>query len=455
MRVVSLFAGIGGFDLGFSRAGFQIVAHVEKDANCCKLLASKWPGAVALDDVCMAGAHNLPPCDVVTFGFPCQDLSVAGKRAGLKGERSGLFYEATRIIRELRPAWALFENVPGLLSSAGGADFAAVLAEMGECGYNGAWRVLDAQWLGVAQRRRRVFGLFTRLDSGAERCAEILSIGESLRGHPAPCREAGEGVARGFETGPNGGRFADVAPTMDCRAKDGPIRNQLEVGALIPAVARTVSCNTARGGIPLSNGLDGALIPSVCGTLNASAAGTSRPAGQCNEHDFCVPVVAGCLQERDAKGANSDTKPGHLVPVAIQDIRGMDKKQNGAGFNQRGTAYAVDAMATQGVAVSVPVAGCLEIRGRDGDRQLEARYDGTSNALRTANGGRDGMGVGGVHWGMQVRRLTPTECERLQGFPDGWTAGFSDSTRYRMLGNAVCVNVSEWIARRIKEKGAE
>lgn len=194
MKVVSLFAGIGGFDLGFERAGFEIVAHVEKDDNCRKLLAARWPTAVALDDVCQAGAHNLPACDVVTFGFPCQDLSVAGKRAGLKGSRSGLFYEATRIINELRPAFCLFENVPGLLSSEQGRDFANVLLELDRIGYNGAWRVLDAQWLGVAQRRRRVFGLFSRLDSGAERCAEVLSIAESLRGHPAPCRETGEGI---------------------------------------------------------------------------------------------------------------------------------------------------------------------------------------------------------------------------------------------------------------------
>ncbi len=221
-RVISLFAGVGGFDLGFERAGFQIVAHVEKDAKCRELLKAKWPDAVALDDVCTAGKHNLPECDVITFGFPCQDLSVAGKRAGLQGSRSGLFYEATRIIRELRPAWALFENVPGLLSSGGGRDFAAVLREMDECGYCGAWRVLDAQWFGVAQRRRRVFGLFTRLDSGAERCAEILSISESLRGNPAPSREAREGItgtaAQCFEPrSPDGCArlVGDIAPTLN------------------------------------------------------------------------------------------------------------------------------------------------------------------------------------------------------------------------------------------------
>ena len=98
MRLVSLFAGIGGFDLGFERAGFRTVATVEIDANCQRLLAERWPDAVHLDDVRTAGRHNLPECDVITFGFPCQDLSVAGKREGLKGERSSLFYEAAKIV---------------------------------------------------------------------------------------------------------------------------------------------------------------------------------------------------------------------------------------------------------------------------------------------------------------------------------------------------------------------
>jgi len=296
-RVISLFAGIGGFDLGFQRAGFEIVAHVERDAKCRELLADKWPNAVALDDVCTAGAHNLPPCDVVTFGFPCQDLSVAGKRAGLSGGRSGLFYEATRIINELKPAFCIWENVPGLLSSDRGRDFWRVLRQMDEIGYHGAWRTLDAQWFGVAQRRRRVFGLFSRLDSGAERCAQVLSIGESLRGHPAPRRETGK-----------------VAPC-----------------------------------------------------LAASGAGAGRTGNERTELDFCIE----------------------------QSV--MPTLRDGASQDGRGTE----------------------------------------------------RNTGLAHVGMAVRRLTPTECERLQGFPDGWTAGFADSTRYKMLGNAVCVNVSEWIAKRM------
>lgn len=380
MKVISLFAGIGGFDLGFERAGFEIVAHVEKDANCLKLLASKWPAAVALDDVCTAGAHNLPPCDVITFGFPCQDLSVAGKRAGLAGGRSGLFYEATRIINELQPAYCLFENVPGLLSSDEGRDFARVLLEMERIGYHGAWRCLDAQWLGVAQRRRRIFGLFSRLDSGAERCAEILSLQESLCGHPAPRRETGQGVAGCLES------------------------------------------RTEGGGFP---GTDGAcawhVVPSVAGCLAAGAHPGSYN-GQDAHNDMLIPT----------KGADSETKPGHLVPVAFGGnvARKLNARHDSSPCADRG----MDVVA---------------VAFHPGNLCRRAGAEPSTDSFPTLGAATLGDQAPHVAASMQVRRLTPTECERLQGFPDGWTEGFSDSTRYKMLGNAVCVNVAEWIAKRM------
>ena len=321
-RVVSLFAGIGGFDLGFERAGFTVVAQVEKDKRCRELLAAKWPDAAILDDVCTAGAHNLPACGVITFGFPCQDLSVAGKRAGLAGGRSGLFYHATRIINELNPAYCLFENVPGLLTSSKGNDFRLVLTGMDRLGYSGAWRVLDAQWLGVPQRRRRVFGLFSCLDSGAERCAEILSLPESLRGHPPPGRKAEEESPSPFAFG---------------AGADRKHVNRIDDDSRI--ATQTIGfTQSSFGG-----------YREGCGTLRASG---------------------GDL------GGGSET-------LIVDAIVSADNPRN-----------------------IVPVR-------------------------------------------MAVRRLTTTECERMQGFPDGWTARFSDTVRYRMLGNAVCVNVAERIARRM------
>jgi DNA (cytosine-5)-methyltransferase 1 len=445
MRVVSLFAGIGGFDLGFERAGFEIVAHVEKDAHCRKKLATRWPNAVTLDDVCTAGAHNIPPCDVITFGFPCQDLSVAGKRAGLKGKRSGLFYEATRIIRELQPAWALFENVPGLLSSEGGADFAAVLAEMGERGYHGAWRVLDAQWFGVAQRRRRVFGLFTRLDSGAQRCAEILSIPENLRGNPAPCREAGQRVAGSLESRVDGGGF----PGTD--------------GA---CAGHVVSCPITGNPYGDHESRESLLIPAAAGCLAAGAHPGSYN-GQDAHNDMLIPQICGALT---AKGPTANGAPevdgNHYMPVAFGgDVaRTLNARHDSSPCADRG----MDVVAVpvtmresgQGFWMEDDKAGTLRAEGENRPSRpsnVVAQVQWASGGGKVHNPTAQALRSGAEHnyqfaqLGMQVRRLTPTECERLQGFPDGHTAGFSDSTRYKMLGNAVCVNVAEWIAKRLME----
>lgn len=196
MRFGSLFAGAGGFDLGFEAAGLTCAFQVEIDKTANEVLANRWPDVPKFTDVREVGSSNLPGCDVLVGGFPCQDLSVAGKRGGLEGgTRSGLFYELARIACELRPRFVVWENVPGLLSSDNGRDFARVLRHLGDCGFHGGWRVLDARFFGVAQRRRRVFGVFARGRSGAESCAEILALREGVRGHSAAGGKAGEGVA--------------------------------------------------------------------------------------------------------------------------------------------------------------------------------------------------------------------------------------------------------------------
>lgn len=369
MKMISLFAGIGGFDLGFSRCGFDVVAHVEIDANCRKLLKSYWPGAISHDDVRSAGKSNLPPCDLITFGFPCQDLSIAGKRVGIAGSRSSLFAEALRIADELNCPWILFENVPGLLmnresQNEGDEDFGGrdngdsgssgpiqpswmgtLLAAVGKRGYAGAWRVLDAQWFGLAQRRRRVFGLFTRHDIGAKACAEILSITESLQGNPQARGQSKQAFAGTASPGIGNGCRQNIVGTLDTQCGSGKLTHQSIV----------------------------------------------------NNH------IIGTITSRmfNALGAR-DVEEGALVPVSV-DIRN----------------HTVSNV-------------CHTISSRN-DMQAGAVFD--SNA-----------------WG--VRRLTPLECERLQGFPDHWTGAFSDSIRYKMLGNAVAVPCAEWIARRMMRRFA-
>lgn len=341
MTVGSLFAGIGGIDLGLERAGMRTLWQVEIDATARRVLSRHWPDVERHADVRAVGRDSLALVDVIVGGFPCQDLSTAGQRRGFGGTRSVLYYEMTRIVDELRPPYFLWENVPGLLSSRGRHDFAAVLAEMDRIGYMGGWRVLDARHFGLAQRRRRVFGCFARRDIGALSAAEILALGASMRGHPAPRREAGQGVA-----GTPGGGTPSGGPKPDTDAM----------------------------------------------TL--------------------IPAIANALQERDAKGTDSDTKPGHPIPTFA-----FDSTQITSPTNQSivGPGSPVPTLTQTGL-------------------------------MSVANS------VG-------VRRLTPTECERLQGFPDGWTAAggdgrlIADSARYRMLGNAVAVPVAAWIGRRMVAHG--
>ena len=164
MTVGSLFSGVGGFDLGFARAGFEVCWQVEIEPFCQCILARHWPAVRRYDDVTLLSGADLTGVDVLCAGVPCQDWSIAGRRAGIDGARSGLFFHFVRLVREMSeathgrcPTMVVFENVPGLFSAGGGRDFHTVLTALDECGLDLAWRVLDSQYFGVAQRRRRVF----------------------------------------------------------------------------------------------------------------------------------------------------------------------------------------------------------------------------------------------------------------------------------------------------------
>ena len=178
----SLFAGVGGFDLGFESAGYDCRFQVEWDKHCQQVLAHRWPNVPRWGDVSEVNGADLPPVDVITYGFPCQDLSVAGRRAGLDGERSHLFFEAVRIIREMReatdgryPTWAVAENVAGLLNADGGHAMGRVVDELADAGAVVIeWTTLDAQHFGVPQRRRRVFIASCFNSATGDRCPDPL-----------------------------------------------------------------------------------------------------------------------------------------------------------------------------------------------------------------------------------------------------------------------------------------
>jgi DNA (cytosine-5)-methyltransferase 1 len=231
----SLFAGVGGFDMGFEQAGWDCKFQVEWDKNCQQILNKHWPDVPKWLDVSDVNGAEIPPVDCIIFGSPCQDLSVAGKRAGLEGERSGLFHEAVRIIKEMRdatngtfPRWTVWENVAGALSSNNGRDFATVINEMAKAGAClQEYALLDAQHFGVPQRRRRVF-LVSCFDSAtASICpSPLLPVGESLRGDTKkgkPKRKSATiETSTGFGSGSFGGwTETDTAITLSARDHKG------------------------------------------------------------------------------------------------------------------------------------------------------------------------------------------------------------------------------------------
>jgi len=153
----SLFSGIGGLDLGLERAGMKCVWHVEIDKYATKVLEKHWPNTQKFGDIRDCGAHNLAPVDLICGSFPCQDLSCAGRRAGLNGSRSILWTEFARIVCEIRPRWVLAENVPGLLSANDGRFFGKVLGDLASCGYSAEWDCIPAAAVGAPHLRDRLF----------------------------------------------------------------------------------------------------------------------------------------------------------------------------------------------------------------------------------------------------------------------------------------------------------
>ena len=275
-KFISLFSGVGGIDLGMEQAGHECVAQVEWDKNAAGVLKHRWPNVPLFCDVSKVSADNLPDADFITYGFPCQDLSVAGKRKGLDGKRSGLFYEATRLIRELRSRgcglrFAVAENVGGLFSADDGVALARCIRELLDCGAcETGWRLLDSQYFGVAQRRKRVFIVS---DFGGESVDEILAITESLPGHPAPSREAGKGTAGDASKGVGEGGKCDCDPngtagTLLARDYKGLGNQDLETGRGLALIEQKETYCLQGGGETSQSSQGSGVNKDVAFTLN-------------------------------------------------------------------------------------------------------------------------------------------------------------------------------------------
>ena len=206
ITAVSLFAGVGGFDLALERQGVKVVASVEIDKKAQDVLRRHFPNSTIFGDVTGVTGEQLiqagfnPKRGIITGGFPCQDLSVAGKRAGLQGSRSGLFWEIVRLLIETKAENFILENVPGLLSSNDGRDFAVVITALDDIGFDVAWRVLDAKFYGIPQRRRRVFIVGCLRGSGGTP-AEILALSEGRARYLEKVEQGKRSVTAGTSKG--------------------------------------------------------------------------------------------------------------------------------------------------------------------------------------------------------------------------------------------------------------
>lgn len=327
-RVGSLFSGAGGFDIGFAAAGFAPAFFCEIDPMARAVLARHWPEVPCYEDIRVLDGRALPRVDCITAGFPCQDVSVAGKRAGLAGERTGLFWELARIIGELRPTWLCLENVPGLLSSNGTEDLGAILWELGELGYGWAYRVLDAQHWGVPQRRRRVF-IVGRAGGLVNRAAAVLFESDrSTRDSPAG-REAGQGAARSATAcaDESSGVYCIKGAAIGREPENGPQYGEVLRDACytLNATEVHVIADTVRSHPRPGSNSVGSLT--IANTVRASAGhhGHSSPRGDGSDN----LVVAGPVPARDRKGCNSDGDD-LLVQSLAENQRGESAAWNGS-----------------------------------------------------------------------------------------------------------------------------
>lgn len=419
-------SGIGAPEVAFGRLGWQSLFCSEIEKFPCAVLRHHYAHVPNLGD--LTKYHEWPEAtpDVLCAGTPCQAFSVAGLRKGLADPRGNLTLTFLGLVARYTPRWLLWENVPGVLSDKSGA-FGSFLGGLGQLGYGFAYRVLDAQYYGVAQRRRRVF-VVGHLGGQWQRAAAVLFERDCLLGHPPPRRQTGKGTAhelsqslgesgRGFErAGESRGQDPVIAHAIRAEGFDAS-----EDGTpLVPQVAPTLDQRSGRSG-ENSFATSGGLVPSVVahGQGNAEHVKDGSPSLTCN----------------------------HEAPILFEPI-GFPSELSGT---QRCAAKNLSPSMSQ----AAPAVALQEIGKRTGrsthDKQHGSGISAPGDPMFTLQSGA----VHGIAAQMSVRRLTPRECERLQGFPDDYTLidyrgkPACDGPRYKALGNSMAVPVIEWIARRM------
>lgn len=461
MRYLSLFSGIEAASVAWEPLGWKPAAFAEIEPFPAAVLAHRFPDVPNLGDVTKYEEWpDIGPIDLICGGSPCQDYSIAGQRLGMAGARGQLTLTYIEIVAHHRPDWLVYENVPGILSSNGGRDFARFLGDLSgqtisvpdggwknsgiipgiSDAYGLAFRVLDAQHVrtrrhpwAVPQRRRRVFVVGYLGDWRP--AAAVLFDRESLSGNPAPRREAREGSA---------GR---IARSLACRGRGGT--PQIEMGGEVANAILTP--NGGRAGIGV-----GAVITStgdVAHCLNAGGMG---------RQDYeTETMVAHTLKGEGFDASEDGTGRGTpLVPVAFtaKDYGG-DAVENVSPTLRAGGHTGSHANA--GVMPAVAWALGSHAGAADGDQTNRSHSSGGPVGLGVQEGCAYSLRSGrtqNVATPWAVRRLTPTECARLQGFPDDWARipwrgkpaeQCPDGPQYRAYGNSMATNVMTWIGERI------
>jgi DNA (cytosine-5)-methyltransferase 1 len=414
MRYLSVCSGIEAATVAWHPLGWEPVAFSETEAFPSAVLRHHYPQVPNRGDLTRFQEWDDTAFDVLVGGTPCQSFSVAGLRAGLADPRGNLALTYIAVLDRYRPRWCCWENVPGVLSADDGGALGAFLGGLGQLGYGFAYRVLDAQYFGLAQRRRRVFVVGCLGDW--RRAAAVLFERASLSGHPPPRREAGESVTGSLAARASAG--GGLGTDFDC------------AGGTVPVLAF--------GGNRTGGPLD------VAAALGAH----SGPHGRM---DFASDTFIAHSLRADGFDASEDgTGRGTpIVPVTFDDQRGRDN--GGFGFDQARTLHSA-----KGASEEQIVAFAENQRG-------EVVTSDTMGALKVG-GGKPGQGYPVVAFantaGDTVRRLTPRECERLQGFPDDYTLipyrgkPAADGPRYKALGNSMAVPVMRWIGKRIARVSA-
>jgi DNA (cytosine-5)-methyltransferase 1 len=445
VRYLSVCSGIEAASVAWESLGWTPVAFAEIEKFPSKVLAHHYPGVANLGDMTKFREWDIErdAVDVLVGGTPCQSFSVAGLRKGLDDPRGNLALTFVAMVDHYRPEWVIWENVPGVLSSSGGRDFGSFLGALGQLGYGFAYRVLDAQYFGVPQRRRRVF-VVAHSSGDSRRAAEVLFEPESLRGDSTKGNCKGQKSTSSPASSVDANGIQRTVGTLCADTHPGAYSGQdAYTGRLVPVMYENHPNDSRITGpvdpsptVAARWGTGGGNTPLIQHTYRKS-----RRAQSAEDFETWVPDevtnTLNCFDLGDIRSVDIVVEPIALAENTIgrQPLNGG----NGDGYTVGGPMYTLNATGVHGVAH--PAHAFNHQSGGD-MRGIDLREYPQLQAYQQTS----------VLHGMAVRRLTPTECERLQGFPDGYTdimPETPDGPRYKALGNSMAVPVMRWIGSRI------